>query len=164
MSGKTSISAKDMSVGKASDINNMRQRLEDYESKHLTIRAEFEALKQLNEELSLRHEKQLKELKLDLRIAKRDADKWRDHNRYLRDEKKQMSDQNNAFQTANEQLKEQLKAKDQQIEQLIHQIKTLNDEFNANISDQKVVKELLYFYCLFIIVFLIFRLILFSIY
>ena len=169
MSSKSS-KAKDIAIGdnvglnSNQDINKLRERMESQEMRHLSIKAEFEALKQLNEELSIRHEKEIKELKLDLRIAKRDADKWQDHNRYLRDEKRELKEQLSAVNTKNNEIQLQMCSKDQQIEQLVQQLKTINDDWNAKLSDQKVVKDLHLFYCRFIVVLFVFRLILFFVF
>ena len=104
----------------------------------MTIKAEFEALKTLNQELSHKHDKHVKELKLDLRIAKRDAEKWQDTNRFLRDEKKELANQLSALQTTTEQMKDQMKSKDEQIQQLMRQIESLNKDLNSKSTDQKV--------------------------
>lgn len=145
---KTNKVAKDKAIGDhltdpQAEVSQLRTRLEEHEKRHMTIKAEFEALKTLNQELSVKHDKHVKELKLDLRIAKRDAEKLQDSNRYLREQKKELSTKVSELQTSTDQMKEQMKSKDEQIQELFKQIESLNRELASKSSDQKVWQTLI---------------------
>ncbi|XP_054168349.1 uncharacterized protein LOC128965637 [Oppia nitens] len=124
-----------------SEVNQLRKRLEEFEERHQLIKTEFDSLKAINEELTTRHEKTIKELKLDIKIVNKDVEKYKQLYNYVRKEKSDLSEQIKTRNTTEDQLEERLKEKDERIQQLINELDQIRKDLDDKQHKQSIVKE-----------------------
>ncbi|CAG2160346.1 unnamed protein product [Oppiella nova] len=129
----------------ASEVTELRRRLDEFEDRHDQIKEEFHSLKTLNDDMTQRHESELKALKGELRYASKEVEKYRDINKYLREEKRELKDQMNKMNASIDELKRLLEDKDIQLNETIRNqdksVRQLTDELRA-LHDQNDAKQL----------------------